>query len=170
MSSKTTIILALLFLLLPAAGASAHSSGLSLVATSSGSVVDLGYDAPPVAGQYTLFDFVLRDAAKNTPQDYAYVWVRIVHADETLLAAGIHHQILGPTTFLYEFTAAGEYALAVSYRNKDDEEIASSTFPMSVAGHSGAQSGAYALYLFMAIGGGVVGAVAALIFKRRKNV
>jgi hypothetical protein len=105
-----------------------------------------------VAGQYTLFDFVLRDAAKNTPQDYAYVWVRIVHADETLLAAGIHHQILGPTTFLYEFTAAGEYALAVSYRNKDDEEIASSTFPMSVAGHSGAQSGAYALYLFMAIG------------------
>ena len=113
-----------------------HTTGASWNAPSGKYTVDVGYDpAVFVAGQYTRFDFLLWKGPVNTgdPANYAQIWVRVLHSGRTILATGIWKQPVGPTTLLYQFEEPGTYTLETSYRNEDGDDIATASFPITVA-------------------------------------
>ena len=109
----------------------AHALGASLEATSSPYFIDIGYDPLEfTTGFNSRFDFELRDLSRDL-LDYGHVWVRIAQGKRTVLATGIAHQSLGPTTLLYTFDQPGDYTLNVSYREGGDV-LAEATFPLKV--------------------------------------
>jgi hypothetical protein len=134
---RRTLVIALISLATPLI-VSAHTTGASWNSEVGQYTVDVGYD--PVtftAGEYTRFDFLLWRGAANTGEEapYAQIWVRITQQDgkHTVLATGIWHQPIGPTTLLYEFQEPGVYTLETSYRDVDGNDIAVASFPISVA-------------------------------------
>lgn len=140
---------------------SAHTSGVSLEQVAGKYVIDIGYDpAVPLAGQYTNFDFTLKDSSTGDYSEFDHVWVRIEKDDATLLAMGIAHQDLGPTTLLYAFSAPGEYQLSASYRTREGTEIAHAQFPLEIVGSG--ESGTKNMQ-FIWIGFGVLAGLA-LVF------
>lgn len=132
MRASVSSVLAILAFSVPFA-VSAHSLGSSFEATTSPYFIDIGY-TPDVfeAGASARFEFELRDLATRDLFDYDHVWVRISRGREALLATGVAHQDLGPTTLLYEFAEPGEFSLDVSYRSGRMGEIATSSFPVTV--------------------------------------
>lgn len=129
------VSLAALALCFFSSGASAHTSGAAYEQKSGAYTTDIGY-SPTIftASDYASFDFLLWRGPVNTgePADYAQVWVRIIHEKNTLLATGIFNQPFGPTGLLYDFARPGEYVLEASFRTEEGDEIASSTFPITV--------------------------------------
>ncbi len=115
------------------AAASAHATGASLYATTSPYVIDVGYDPIQVfAGDSTRFDFILANESTGKSEPYAQVWIRIKSSERTLLATGIFRQPFGPTTLLYAFPEPGTYTIQPSYRDKDGNELAVASFPLTV--------------------------------------
>ena len=85
MSRAAFVSLALVAALLPFSHVSAHVTGVSLIATSTPYVIDVGYDDTIFyAGRAVLFDFLLTDSA-YIPADYDHVWVRIVKEKQTFI-------------------------------------------------------------------------------------
>lgn len=167
--SKTVLIgLCAVAILFAGQDASAHSAGSSFEQRIGSYAVDIGYDATEFrAGQSVRFDFDLKDAETQKDIDFAQVWVRIVREKETLLATGIFHQPIGPTTLLYTFPEQGNYTLEASFRTQNGGEIAMASFPVAVALSSGAGDwGAYTSVPFSFLGGWVLGAVGARVFRR----
>lgn len=153
--------------------ASAHTTGASWNATDGDHTIDIGYD--PVtftAGQYARFDLLLWQGAANTgdPADFAQVWMRIVRdPHETVLATGIWKQPIGPTTLLFEFMEPGAYTMEVSYRDKDGNDIAAASFPITVSDGAGMPKYAtYLLYILAVTVGISIGAIAVRILYRRR--
>jgi hypothetical protein len=169
MIGRPLTLLGLLILLLPAASF-AHTTGASWNQTSGVYTVDVGYD--PVtftAGQYTRFDLLLWQGPANTGESAAYdqVWIRITDdSRRTLLATGVWHQPIGPTTLLYLFERPGSYTLETSFRDADSNEIAVASFPITVEAVSGGVPG-IALNAALFFAGLVVGAGALLLLRRR---
>lgn len=113
--------------------ASAHSGGKSFTATVGSHVVDIGYEpAMFAAGTRSSFDFQLW-TLEEMPAEYDHVWVRVLRDDAALLATGVAHQSVGPTTLLYTFGEPGAYRLEASYRTDDGEEVASASFSFMVS-------------------------------------
>jgi hypothetical protein len=111
----------------------AHSTGASWHATSTPYTIDVGYDPVQfIAGEYTRFDFTLEDEKTGDARPYAQVWVRVVRGSDTMLATGLFHQPVGPTTLLYSFAEPGAYTLETNYRKSDGEEMATVSFPIVV--------------------------------------
>ena len=146
----------------------AHGQGLSLISTSTPYLIDVGYPSPFTSKEPVLFDFLLRDLVSSELSSYKYVWVRIKQDGKTLLATGVTHQSLGPTSLLYTFVEVGTYELNVSFRN-DEGVLSEATFPITVAKSSSDSAGfdfMRALYLLIAV---AIGATGSLIFSRRKK-
>lgn len=139
--------IATLALLLLPAGVFAHTTGASWNQSSGPYNVDIGYDpATFTAGQYTRFDFLLWKGEVNTGElaPYDQVWVRLIDTDRnTLLATGVWHQPIGPTTLLYLFVKPGTYMLETSFRDAESNDIAVASFPITVEGGSGADGTLY---------------------------
>lgn len=165
----TAIGLFVFALLAMTAPAFAHTTGSSWNVPSGPYTVDVGYDPITfVAGQYTRFDFLLWKGPANTspPAPFDQVWIRIQKEDDTLLATGILKQSVGPTTLLYEFTQPGSYTLEASYRDADGNDIATSSFPITVEGGQGGTPILMPLMLFVI--GAVVGGFIVLMRTRRR--
>ena len=118
----------------------AHTTEASWNVVAGEYTIDLGYD--PVAivtGSGQIFNFILWKGSDDTGTQvgYSHVWVRILRDNDTLLATGIAHQSIGPTTLLYTFDMPGAYTLEASFRNADGEDIASATFPIAVTSAQG---------------------------------
>jgi len=116
--------------------ASAHTTGVPLEKSVGEYVIDVGTDASPIyAGNAIRFDFDLKDAKTKDSKTYAQTWVRITNAESsrTWLATGLIRQPVGPSTLLYIFDTPGSYVLNVSFRDGNADEIASSSFPLTVA-------------------------------------
>jgi hypothetical protein len=149
----------------------AHTTGASWNAPSGPYTIDLGYD-PTVftAGQYSRFDFLLWRGPANTgqPAPFSQVWVRITRAGaDTLLATGIWKQPVGPTTLLYEFTEPGSYTIETSYRDADGNDIATSSFPITVA--VGSADASFTIPLVAAIALLIGAALGAFVMRVRSN-
>lgn len=148
----------------------AHGTGASFESESGPYVVDIGYE-PEVfeAGEQSKFDFSLTREGEEQLAAFAQVWVRILQDGKTVFASGVHRQDFGPTTLLYTFPEKGGYELEASYRAQDGE-IASATFPISVAA-SGNSSVVLdpvsaALGAFLAFG---VAAAYVFLFRKRSS-
>lgn len=128
-------LIGIFLLLFAGAIVDAHTVGASWEKQSGSYLIDVGYDAPSiVAGQSVRFDFNLwKDSAESASADFVHVWVRIIKDKGTLLATGIYHQSIGPTTLLYTFADAGSYTLEASFRNAGGDELASALFPITVS-------------------------------------
>lgn len=149
----------------------AHETGASFTATTTQYAIDIGYDpASFVAGQSVRFDFVLNEEKTDAPVAFDQVWVRITDADNTLLATGLLHQSIGPTTLLYVFSDPGSYKLESSFRNADGDEIAAATFPIHVQSlRQGYWSYGILLNCGVLIAGVVLGVVLAKLFIKKKE-
>lgn len=148
----------------------AHTVGASWnIPYQGGYTVDIGYDPTTfVAGTYTRFDFLLWKGPANTgdPVDYAQIWIRITRSgNNTVLATGIWKQPIGPTTLLYEFQDPGNYTLEASYRDKDGNDIAIASIPITVAAASGGSS--YGLLILSFVCGALFGAFLLFSIRRR---
>ena len=157
-SAMLCALLALLFI--STSSASAHTIGASFESPSGEYLSDIGYDTITFdAGQSVRFDFNLKQKTTKDPVPFDQVWIRIVHNGDTLLATGIHQQVIGPTTLLFTFPEGGDYTLESSYRTGDEgDEIASSTFPISVSSTTSSTNwllelGIFALGLCFGAGG-----------------
>jgi hypothetical protein len=127
---------ALLFLLCTGV-ASAHVTGTSyeqVIGENRQYKVDIGYDPDRVmAGERVVFDFNIKDA--KTLQSVAFddVWVRIIHNKQTLLATGLEHMAIGPTTLLYVVPENVEGEITVSMRFEEgDTSIAETEFSIPI--------------------------------------
>lgn len=158
-----------LFLLL-ALPVEAHFNGSSWEEIKGEYLVDVGYDAESfVAGEYVRFDFSLKDAPAQHPEDFAEVWVRVVSAEEgTRLATGVRRQPIGPTTLLYVFDRAGAYSLEVSFRDENGKDLATSSMPVAVTG-SGAAVVLWPVAAGAALAAGIAGFVLGAFICRRKS-
>lgn len=156
------VVVALIVLASPQ-GVRAHGSGSSWNASVGMYTVDVGYDPETLqVGRATRFDFLLWEgsAGAGTQAAYEQAWVRIVREGQaTVLATGIWHQSIGPTTLLYQFDRSGEYTLEVAFRDADGKDIAAASFPIAVdAASDGAPGNKRALLAALLCGiiGGVV--------------
>src|SRR6185436_21097244 len=106
------------------------------------------------AGAAVRFDFELKDAKTEESKPYEQTWVRITDADgtRTWLATGLHHQPVGPTTLLYIFDQPGAYALNVSFRDADGDDIATTTFALAVTGSSDSSKSSDISWPWLALG------------------
>ena len=150
----------------------AHVTGASFNSTSSPYVFDIGYD--PVtftAGEYERFDFILRDEKTGNPVPFDQIWVRITNDDNTLLATGLFHQTIGPTTLLYVFPAPGSYKVEPSFRDADGNEIAVTSFPITVTsgGGVGGTVEQYAILSGVFMAGCLIGAFGLRALLKRKR-
>ncbi len=111
----------------------AHATGASWELKQDNYVIDVGYD-PLVfeEGSYARFDLALKNE-DGSPAVFSEVWVRIVQNKNTLLATGVRHEPIGPTTLLYVFPAEGQYSLEASFRTDTGTELSVGTFPITVA-------------------------------------
>lgn len=126
-------ILLLFLAVAPYSIVNAHSLGYSLEATSSPFFIDIGYDEPTFeAGRASRFEFELRAEEDLAFEHFDHVWVRVMRERKTLLATGVRFQTFGPTTLLYTFPEQGTFALSVSYRTADGEELAANEFSITV--------------------------------------
>lgn len=162
-----TVLLAGAFI--PAA-AFAHTTGASWEAKVDSYLVDVGYDTTVfTAGDSSRFDFNLFDEKTRAQEGFTHVWVRMIRDGTTLLATGIWHQPVGPTSLLYAFGEAGNYTLEVSFRDTDGNDIAVATFPITVVAdseRSGKFSGSSLLFSFMA--GVLIAGFGLLLATRRR--
>ena len=151
---------------------SAHTTGAYWETPVDGYAIDIGYDPAVItAGQYTRFDFNLWVGATTSAEiaDFSQVWVRILHDKDTLLATGIFHQSIGPTTLLYTFPEAGAYLLDVSFRDADGNEIAAASFPIQTEDSSGgAPVSEYGIAAAALLIGAALG-VFVVLLRQRKN-
>jgi hypothetical protein len=135
-----TLVTVLLFGFLEVRIALAHTTGAYWHQQEGAYFADVGYDpATFQAGMYTRFDFNILHESDNSNADFAEVWVRILNKDtkDTLLATGIWHEPIGPTTLLYDFLQPGNYILDTSFRDGSGNEIVDAQFPITVAPGSG---------------------------------
>jgi len=150
--------------------ASAHATGVSIEKRIGEYVVDIGYDTPqPVAGSRIILDFALSDTASTTVP-FEYVWVRLEHEKQTLLATGIAQAEFGPTSLLYMLpeTLSGDLAVHVRYQS-GNTALAETDFviPVSEPPRSAADYTPYAMAALLGalLTGGIV-----LILVRRRMV
>lgn len=149
-------LIILLLVPLIAETAAAHSTGVSFERSAGEYVIDIGYDPSVfVTDDATRFEFLLSKSGHAV--DFDQVWVRIVRDKQTLLATGIVHQDLGPTTMLYVFKTPGNYTLEVSFRMDGEEDIVAS-FPITVTAQNADYRSfiAYALALLIGAAAGVL--------------
>jgi len=131
--------LAALFLLISPITVSAHASMESLYATTSGYLIDIGYDpAQPQVGSRLLLDIALREATESGESgpiaDFDSVWVRMSRERATYFASGIAQSSIGPTTLVMSLPEAAEGPMTLSLRfEKDGEPIAEHEFDLAVA-------------------------------------
>lgn len=150
----------------------AHVTGASFTSTSTPYVVDIGYDPINImTGQYARFDFVLRNEKTGNPVPFDQIWVRITHASDTLLATGLLHQSIGPTTLLYVFAEPGTYKLEPSFRDADGNEIVAASFPVTVTSSSGIGGVVqqYVVLFTVFVAGCVLGALGLRTYAKRKR-
>ncbi len=164
---RSITYIAILALLFGALNVSAHGEGLSWEVTSGPHLIDVGYEPETfVAGRYIRFDLLLREPVSGEVLTmYDHVWVRIRKDKETLLATGIVRQALGPTTLLYTPDSAGDYALEVSYRDAEGEEVAEAELPFTVS--SG--SGSFMVPWYVAVLGVLAGALLSRLLPARRT-
>jgi hypothetical protein len=147
----------------------AHTTGAYWHQADGKYLVDVGYDPSTFqAGIYTRFDFNILHASDSSNADFAEVWVRILKSDtkDTLLATGIRHEPIGPTTLLYEFLQPGEYLFDASFRDGNGDEIVDAQFPITVAPADGSLFVFTAWILCAFVCGGTVGVAGILLWKR----
>ena len=153
-----------------ASQADAHVTGLSWTATTTPYVVDIGYDPNEFqAGQSARFDFVLRDEKTGDIAPYDHVWVRLMHDDTTLLATGVRRQSIGPTTLLYGLNEPGAYTMEASFRDAEGNDLAVTSFPMSVRDDASGHD-LYIVAGIIFVVGLIVGALSHIIFISRKKL
>lgn len=150
--------------------ASAHV-GPSWNAPSGSHSVDVGYE-PNVfkENQTSRFDFIFWEGEVNTSRraPYDHVLVEISTVDSgVIFSAAIKNNSSGPTTLLYTFDKKGTYSIHTSFRDSDDVEIASGTFPFSVSGVGNAIFSA--LSVVYAIVGIIIGVLGTCMWMRRAS-
>lgn len=149
--------------------ASAHTVGLSWMATTSPYVIDIGYDPTEFhVGGAARFDFLLHHEHGADNASYDHVWVRVIREEQTLLAVGVRKQSLGPTTLLYQFTEPGSYTLEASFRDIDGNDLAVKAFPLTVTVGS-SSSGGVSSGLMLFVAGLCVGGLAVFVLLRRRG-
>jgi hypothetical protein len=152
-----------------AASASAHTTGLSWVATSSPYVIDIGYDPSEFqAGLSARFDFLLQDEKTSDSVAFDHVWVRLLHNNVTVLATGVRRQELGPTTLLYRLMESGIYTLEASFRDSEGSDLAVGSFPVTILADPESK-GPVLSSLLLFVAGLCVGAVALFLWGRRRK-
>lgn len=165
---KITVITILISTIFSAAVVSAHGDGSSWEVPAGKYIADVGYEPDEfVAGQPVRFDLNLTQSAGDTSTavPFAEVWVRMKSTDTTYLATGVRKQTIGPTTLLYTFAAPGSYSLEASFRDTNGNEIASASFPVSVAASPDAASTqGVGTSMGLVLGGVALGVVLAILF------
>ncbi|MFZ2886923.1 MAG: hypothetical protein WA021_03835 [Minisyncoccia bacterium] len=152
---------------------SAHGTGASLERTVGDYWIDIGYDpAQLVGGDRIVFDFNLaRASATTTRVNFGHVWVRLQSDGQTLLATGITHADIGPTSLLFMLPkdVEGELVLSARFQN-DDLTLAETQFTISVAPYQ--EPYWWWPYAGIVAGGGMgifIGVFLAQIYRRHTN-
>jgi len=114
---------------------SAHFVDRSWVYPVNHYLIDIGYDTDAfMSGEPVRFDFTLKDETATKRIIVPEVWLRISKNEAgTKLAVGIHGNPTGPTALQYVFQEAGRYTLEASYRDAAGEDIATTSFEVSVS-------------------------------------
>lgn len=160
------VIGVLSIILFGAVGVSAHGPGLSLSATTTPYAIDIGYDPNEFqVGSSARFDFRLLHESNSEIASYDHVWVRLQSENNTVLATGIRHQKIGPTALLYSFLEPGSYRIETSFRDVDGNDIAVSSFPISIS--PGGSDGSMVPSALMFLSGVCVGVFGFFIWSRR---
>jgi hypothetical protein len=111
----------------------AHGSGVSHEATDGAYFIDIGQEPTRLIDtDNAMFDFGLSHADTKEAAPFDHMWVRILKEGDIVLATGIRKQAFGPTTLLYSFPGAGGYSFEVSFRTKDGETMAKTSFSVDV--------------------------------------
>lgn len=120
---------------LPISGTSAHTSGLFFERQSGAYIIELEYDTPVFKAQEAIrFGFVLEDAGSRQAEEFDHIWIRIIdtESNDRLIATGLARQATGPSTLLYMFADGGSYSFAISFRDSQGQDIATTSIPLTV--------------------------------------
>jgi len=110
---------------------SAHGDGASFETIVGDYLVDIGYEPElPTSGERLVLDFSLREQDAEAPFDR--VWVRIEQYGKTVLAGGIGHAPIGPTTLTMTPAREGELKVYARYE-QSQKTLAEVSFPIAVA-------------------------------------
>jgi hypothetical protein len=118
-------------------------------------IVDVGTDreSAPVAGETIEFDFNLLNSDTREPVTNATsVGLNIGHNGKMMVNCDLIPE--APTTFLfYTFPEGGDYTLTVTFfdKNRDRQELATATFPLTIAGSSSRMRTLYVAAFFVCV-------------------
>jgi hypothetical protein len=162
-----------LILIAFAIGGAAYANGLGgqrLEKVVGDQIVDVGTDqeSTPVAGETIEFDFNLLNSDTRDPVTNATsVGINIGHNGKMMVNCDLIPEL--PTTFLfYTFPEGGNYTLTVTFfdKNRDRQELATATFPLTISGSS---SKTRALYIAALLASMILGLMGVYWGARRRG-
>jgi len=156
-----------LLALFPAA-LSAHQTGASFETTVGQYLVDVGYDPiAPESGDRLVLDFDIKKADK-TRVPYDYVWVRLLHGDNSILATGVARADIGPTTILYQLPQDFQGPMTIETRfQRGDDTLAESSSQLPIARGRGTLFSGWLVPGAVGLIGAGLGALAALYLREK---
>lgn len=120
--------------------AEAHFVDRSWVFVSEKNLMTVSYDTDQFTANVPAnFTFSLRDSASGAPMKFLYVRARILGPGlSPVFSTNVFHSDVEASNLSYTFAGMGVYTMEVAYRDAHGLDMATTSFPMSVAPAPGA--------------------------------